>query len=70
MLAKIVSKVIKVKGTCVNCGSTNIGFVDDGNGMCRLICKDCGSDEIANLSFGHANKVFRVEKLKGVVIKR
>lgn len=69
MLAKVVAKVIKVKGTCANCGSSNVGFVDDGDG-CKLVCKDCGSDEIANVSFGHAKKTFRVEMVKGVKISR
>lgn len=67
-LVKVMSKVIKVEGRCARCGSRNVGF-EERDGECRLICRDCGSEEIADLSFRHARKEFRAEMVKGVKVE-
>jgi len=71
MLLKVVLKFLgRIEGVCVKCGSKDIGFVQTDNGVCKLVCKACGSTEIVNVKFKHAKKVFEVGYVKDVFIKK
>lgn len=70
MLARIIFKMLeKIEGQCVNCGSTNVGFIQN-NGTVQFACRDCGSTEISNVKFEHAKKIFSMNYVKDVAIKK